>query len=214
MNEFAGDVSMDPEPEPFEIRRREGTSVWWSRGSVITVRLRSEETGWPITLAEQLCPPGYSTPLHVHHEHDEALLARDGDVDIYYGTDQADLTLARTAPGDAVFLPKGAPHGFHNTASEPRALYILFESPLEKGFLEAGIPVETPWTSFLTPRRRSSTPSGSGRSMRSTPLTRSVRSRSTTECSEDSHLPWFLEIQTLTTPTPFDDEPHSRGRIG
>lgn len=135
---------MDPEPEPFEIRRREGTSVWWSRGSVITVRLRSEETGWPITLAEQLCPPGYSTPLHVHHEHDEALLARDGDIDVYYGTDEADLTLARTAPGDAVFLPKGAPHGFHNTASEPRALYILFESPLEKGFLEAGIPVETP----------------------------------------------------------------------
>ena len=135
---------MEPEPEPFEIRRHEGTSVWWSRRSVITVKLRSEETGWPVALAEQLCPPEYSTPLHVHHEHDEVLLAKGGDIDIYYGTDQADLTLTRTAPGDAVFLPKGAPHGFHNTAGEPRALYILFESPLEKGFLEAGIPVETP----------------------------------------------------------------------
>lgn len=130
--------------EPFEIRRQGGTSVWWSRGSVITVKSRSEETGWPIALAEQICPPGYATPLHVHHEHDEVLLARDGDIDIYYGSDRSDLALARAAPGDAVFLPKGAPHGFRNTADEPRALYILFESPLEKGFLEAGIPVETP----------------------------------------------------------------------
>lgn len=118
--------------------------MWWSRGSVITVRLPSEETGWPIALAEQICPPGYATPLHVHREHDEVLLAQGGDIDIYYGGDQADLTLARTAPGEAVYLPKGAPHGFHNTAAEPRALYILFESPLERGFLEAGIPVETP----------------------------------------------------------------------
>ena len=72
------------------------------------------------------------------------LLTKGDDIDIYYGADQTDLTLARTAPDDAVFLPKGVPHGFHNTATEPRALYILFESPLEKGFLEAGIPVETP----------------------------------------------------------------------
>lgn len=135
---------MSSEPEPYEIGRQDGSSVWWSRGSIITVKLNSEETGWSIALAEQICPPGYATPLHVHHEHDEVLLARTGDIDIYYGTDPADLTRARTTPGDAVFLPKGAPHGFHNTADEPRALYILFESPLEMGFLEAGIPVETP----------------------------------------------------------------------
>jgi hypothetical protein len=97
-----------------------------------------------VALAEQICPPGYATPLHVHHEHDEVLLAREGDIDIYYGTEPDDLTLANTAPGDAVFLPKRAPHGFHNTAAEPRSLYILFESPLEQGFLEAGVPVETP----------------------------------------------------------------------
>ena len=135
---------MGSRPEPFEVRHGDRSSVWWSRGSVITVKLPSEKTGWPVALAEQICPPGYATPLHVHYEHDEVLLAEDGDIDIYYGSDRADLTLARTAPGDAVFLPKGAPHGFRNTAAEPRALYILFESPLEEGFLEAGIPVETP----------------------------------------------------------------------
>lgn len=118
--------------------------MWWSRGSIITVKLDSRETGWPIALAEQRCPPGYATPLHVHHDHDEVLLAQSGDVDVYYGSDSSDLTRTSTAPGDAVFLPKGAPHGFHNTADEPRALYILFESPLEMGFLEAGVPVETP----------------------------------------------------------------------
>lgn len=144
MTQLTGDRLMEPEPRPFEVRRHEGSSVWWSRGSVITVKLRSEGTGWPIALAEQMCPPGYATPLHVHHEHDEALLAGGGDIDIWYGSDPADLTLTRAAPGDAVYLPKGAPHGFRNTADEPRALHILFESPLEMGFLEAGIPVETP----------------------------------------------------------------------
>lgn len=135
---------MESRPDPFEVRHEDGSSVWWSRGSVITVKLPSEETGWPIALAEQICPPGYATPLHVHHEHDEVLLARQDEIDIYYGHDPAELTLARASPGDAVYLPKGAPHGFRNTADEPRALYILFESPLERGFLEAGIPVETP----------------------------------------------------------------------
>jgi len=144
MTLFTSYWSVSSESEPFEIRRQDGSSVWWSRGSIITVKLRSEETGWPIALAEQICPPGYATPLHVHYEHDEVLLAREGDIDIYYGTDPAELTRTSATSGDAVFLPKGAPHGFHNTSEEPRALYILFESPLEQGFLEAGVPVETP----------------------------------------------------------------------
>lgn len=135
---------MISEPTAFEIRRDEGSSVWWSHGSIITVKVSHEETGGPIAFAEQLCPSGYATPLHVHHEHDEVLLAKEGDFDIYYGSDSTDLTVTTASPGDAVYLQNGAPHGFHNTAEEPRALYILFESPLEMGFLEAGIPVETP----------------------------------------------------------------------
>lgn len=142
---------MVSEPTAFEKRHDEGSSVWWSRGSIITVKVSHDETGGPIGLAEQLCPPGYATPLHVHHEHDEVLLAREADFDVYYGSDPTDLTVTRAAPGDAVYLQKGAPHGFRNTADEPRALYILFESPLEMGFLEAGIPVETPTGELPSP---------------------------------------------------------------
>ena len=131
-------------PAAFEIRRDEGTSVWWSRGSIITVKLGRDDAGGAVTLAEQMCPPGYATPLHIHHEHDEVLLAREGHFDIYYGREADDLEVCRTEPGDAVFLEKGAPHGFHNTSDEPRGLYILFESPLEMGFLEAGHPVDVP----------------------------------------------------------------------
>lgn len=94
---------------PFERRRGDGRSVWWSRGSVIRGVLDSRETGWPVALAEQICPPRYTTPLHVRHEHDEVLLARTGENDIYYGSDSADLNRAKADGGDAIFLPDGAP---------------------------------------------------------------------------------------------------------
>lgn len=131
-------------PRAFEIPSEAGRSVWWSNGSVITVKLGGDQTEGALTLAEQMCPPGYATPLHIHHEHDEMLLAREGNIDIYYREDDEELQVCNTDPGDAVYLEKGSPHGFHNTADEPTGLYILFESPLELGFLEAGTEVDAP----------------------------------------------------------------------
>lgn len=128
----------------FEIPREAGQSVWWSNGSVITVKLGTDTTDGAVTLAEQMCPPGYATPLHIHHEHDEVLLAREGNIDIYYRNGDEDLQVTHTDPGDAVYLEKGAPHGFHNVSDESIGLYILFESPLEMGFLEAGTEVDAP----------------------------------------------------------------------
>lgn len=120
-------------------KRDDGTSVWWSRGSIVTVRLSADETDGSMALAEQFCPPGYETPLHVHNEHDEALLAADGDFDMYYEDESI-----RIAPGETGYFPKGMPHGFRNTEDRMARLYIMFEPGLERGFLEAGIPAETP----------------------------------------------------------------------
>lgn len=112
-------------------------AVWWSRGSVIYVKLGAVNADLPVALAVQRCPPGYETPAHVHHSHDEVLMAREGDVQLHVGGEVHDAD-----HGDAVYLPKGTPHGFRIGPDEPGALSILFESPLEMGFLESGIPVE------------------------------------------------------------------------
>lgn len=137
-------MDMASRAKAVEIPNEAGQSVWWSNGSVITIKLGTDTSNGTMTLSEQMCPPGYATPLHTHHEHDEMLLAREGNIDIYYQDDNNNLEVVHTTPGDAVFLEKGKPHGFHNTADEPTGLYILFESPLEMGFLEAGTEVDTP----------------------------------------------------------------------
>lgn len=135
---------MGSDPQAFEIPSTAGKSVWWSSGSIITVKLGEDKTNGTLVLAEQMCPPNYKTPVHIHHEHDEVLLAREGNMDIYYQDEDGGLEVAHTEPGDAVYLEKGAQHGFHNVSDEPTGIYILFESPLEQGFLEAGEPVDVP----------------------------------------------------------------------
>lgn len=120
-------------------KRADGQSVWWSRGSVVTVRLTAGETDGAFAFAEQFCPPGYETPLHVHNDHDEVLFAADGAFDVYYENERA-----RIEAGELGYFPKGLAHGFRNTEDRTARLYVLFEPGLERGFLEAGVPVETP----------------------------------------------------------------------
>lgn len=120
-------------------KRDEGTSVWWSRGSIVTVWVSEAETDGAFAIAEQFCPPGYETPLHVHNEHDEALFAPDGDFDVYYDDERV-----RVGRGELAYFPKGVPHGFRNTEDRMARIRIAFEPGLERGFLQAGVPVETP----------------------------------------------------------------------
>ncbi len=113
--------------------------MWWSRGSIVTVKTSAEETDGSLSLAEQTCPPGYEAPLHVHNDHDELLMPIDGEFDVYYADEHA-----LVGPGEPVYLPKGVVHGFRNAEDRVSRLHILFEPGLERGFLEAGVPVETP----------------------------------------------------------------------
>lgn len=113
--------------------------MWWSRGSIVTVKVSAKDTGDSLSLAEQTCPPRYQTPIHVHNKHDELLLAVDGRFDVYYENEHETID-----PGEFVYLPKTVPHGFRNAENRVSRLHILFEPGLEKGFLEAGVPTETP----------------------------------------------------------------------
>lgn len=130
------------EPNSLVRRADEGRSVWWSSGSIITVKVGSAD-GADVALGEQMCPPGYATPLHVHHEHDEIIRARSKPVDIYHG-DPDDLTVTHAGPGDAVYFEAGTAHGFRNPTDEVVGIDVVYEPPLEQGFLEAGIPADVP----------------------------------------------------------------------
>ena len=137
---------MSDQPQPRVIPRTAGQSVWWSRESVMTVKLDAETSGGSLAFGEQFCPPGYETPLHVHADHDEVLIHREGAIDVHY-----DGEVYASDPGDAVYLPSGVPHGFRAGTEGPAAVYVLYEPGLERGFLDCGIPADVDAGELPTP---------------------------------------------------------------
>jgi len=103
---------MDVDIDSLVRKRDGGTSVWWSRGSIVTVWFGTEETDGSFALAEQFCPPKYETPLHVHNDHDEALFAPDGHIDMYYGDERSQIE-----PGE---ISRISQRGFPTAFETPR----------------------------------------------------------------------------------------------
>jgi quercetin dioxygenase-like cupin family protein len=119
--------------DPFARGPEEGTNVWFL-GCLMTLKATAEHTGGEFGLIEQLAPAGFATPLHVHHEEDEAFYVLSGDV-TYYSGDK----VFRAGPGTLVFMPREVPHGFRVSQSgEARMLQLTTPAGLEPMFQEAG----------------------------------------------------------------------------
>jgi hypothetical protein len=57
--------------EAYALSRDEGTAIWFL-GTLMTLKATGEQTKGTYGLIEQILPPGFSPPLHVHHGEDEA----------------------------------------------------------------------------------------------------------------------------------------------
>ncbi|NJM08533.1 cupin domain-containing protein, partial [Candidatus Gracilibacteria bacterium] len=66
-------------------------------------------------MIEQLAPPGFTTPLHVHYGEDEAMFIIEGSCTFFVG-DQ----VLRAGPGAFVYLPRAVPrrHIEHHLPAE------------------------------------------------------------------------------------------------
>lgn len=69
---------------------------------------------------EMSAKPGGATP-HIHRTFSEAFYVLDGAVRVYDGTDWRE-----TAPGDFLYVPPSAVHGFRNDSGAPATMLILF----------------------------------------------------------------------------------------
>ena len=69
----------------------EGETFWFLRNR-ITIKATAATTGGAYGLIESHVAPGFSPPLHVHHNEDEAFWVLEGNVTIAAG-------IARSAPG-------------------------------------------------------------------------------------------------------------------
>lgn len=111
----------------------------WSVGVLARIRARGEETGGMFALVEELCPPGYATPLHTHHREDEGWYVLEGRVTLFRGDERIEA-----GPGSHAFGPRGVPHGFRVEGAEP-ARVLVWTSPagFERFIAEMGSPASS-----------------------------------------------------------------------
>ena len=91
-------------------------------GEMVVVRATGDETGGSYDLIELTIPPGPGvTPLHVHHDNDEAMYVVEGVLTAQLGDDRHVLTR-----GSYALAPRGLPHTYRNSGDEPaRVLFTL-----------------------------------------------------------------------------------------
>jgi mannose-6-phosphate isomerase-like protein (cupin superfamily) len=111
----------------------EGRHVWFL-GSLMTVKADAAGTGGAISLIEQVAPPGFASPLHLHHGEDEPMYILEGRFTFWIGDE-----VVPAAPGTLVYLPRGVAHCFRYEGREPgRLLQLTLPAGLEQGFVEMG----------------------------------------------------------------------------
>jgi mannose-6-phosphate isomerase-like protein (cupin superfamily) len=121
------------------LSREEGKHIWFL-GTLVTIKATAENTEGGMSLIEQVAPPGFAPPLHVHHKEDEPFYVLEGRVTFYPGEQ-----VVRATPGTFVLLPKDVPHTFQVEEPDPaRLLQITYPAGLEEFFEEVGEPAPSP----------------------------------------------------------------------
>jgi mannose-6-phosphate isomerase-like protein (cupin superfamily) len=111
-------------------------AAYWFLGTLVIIKATGQDTGGAFTLLEQLAPPGFGPPLHVHHREDESFLVLEGRVRFRCG-DREFLMEG----GGYVFLPKGIAHAFTVEGSAPaRLIQMTFPPGFESFVQEISVP--------------------------------------------------------------------------
>ncbi len=137
-------------PTTPHVHHRQDGYAFYFLGTLMTLKAASAETSGLFSLIEQVLPPGFATPLHVHHAEDEAFYILEGEFTFFCG-DQ----IMQAAPGSFVYLPKDVPHYFRvNGDTSARLLQITAPAGIEQGSIEMGQPA----TSLMLPPPHMPTP--------------------------------------------------------
>jgi quercetin dioxygenase-like cupin family protein len=106
---------------PVIVRPSEGATIEGPVGGPLTFKARGEQTNGTFTALENVIPPGQGPPLHTHVNEDEAWYMLEGELRF-----ELDGELRAPPRGSFVFVPRGAPHCFQNTADTPARILVMF----------------------------------------------------------------------------------------
>lgn len=103
-------------------------------GTTMRLMATAAETDGRFTVLEQVTPPGWGPPRHVHSREDEIVYVLEGTYEISVGAE-----CRAVSAGACAVLPRGIPHGFRNVGTTPgRLLAVNTPGGLEEYFLTIG----------------------------------------------------------------------------
>lgn len=103
------------------------------------IRAGRDETGGALSLIEQVIPPGFESPWHIHSDEDESFYVIEGGIEVV--VEDRTVTLAA---GDYAFGPRGIAHGFRVLGSGPARILLMTTGGAFAEFIrEASDPAET-----------------------------------------------------------------------
>ena len=107
------------EIQPRILARGEGTPMWFL-GALTFVRATADTTRGAYGLVEQVIPPGFASPFHVHHAEDEAFYVIEGELTFFCRGEKS-----KAGPGGYIFGPRSIPHGFRVEGTVPARILLL-----------------------------------------------------------------------------------------
>src|SRR5215471_5360573 len=89
-------------------------------GTTMRLIATAASTGGRYTVIEQVTPPGWGPPRHIHSCEDEIFYILDGSYELHVGDERRTVSA-----GAFAVLPRGIPHGFRNITSVPNRLICV-----------------------------------------------------------------------------------------
>ncbi|HSI67850.1 MAG TPA: quercetin 2,3-dioxygenase [Planococcus sp. (in: firmicutes)] len=119
----------------FALASGEGRKYWFL-GTVMEVKVTGEQTGGQFSILEEIDPPDFVAPVHIHHNEDEYFYLLEGEVTFSIG----EKTIS-AKPGTFVFAPRDIVHSYKVEGTDPaRILSMLTPAGLEKLFIKYSVP--------------------------------------------------------------------------
>jgi quercetin dioxygenase-like cupin family protein len=102
-------------------------------GTSMRFMATAASTAGRYTVLEQVTPPGWGPPRHIHSREDEIFYILEGSYELNVGVERR-----MVSAGASAILPRGIPHGFRNVAStHSRLLCVITPGGLEEYFVAA-----------------------------------------------------------------------------